>query len=150
MIYLSILPFSITAWLLGVSHSRNRSFSKYGFFALLILPILIDVQMLVIFITAFFILGFLYDQEGSAYALYLRLKAAFSKKAAPRVARPSVKRRKKRFEYKQKRGYSTYAENEPKSDQEQPDYTKAQDEESHRDKVRRQREEEIRQQREGG
>ncbi len=108
MFYLLLIPFSLIAWLLGVSHSKNNSFAKYGFLAFLILPVLIDIQTLVIFITAFFMLGFLYDQEGSLHALYLRLKAVFSKNTTASVAKPSVKRKKRRFEYKKKREYSSY------------------------------------------
>lgn len=74
-----ILPFSIVAWLLGMLHSRHsKGWAKWGFLILLAIPVFIETQALIIFIAAVFVLGYLFDQEGSIKNLLKRLKSVLS------------------------------------------------------------------------
>ncbi len=150
MFFLLLLPFSLLSWFLGVLHAKGKGSAKFGFLALLILTVPLDLQGLVIFITAFFMLGFLYEQEGSTHALYLRLKAVLGKNTPQSSTRAGKKGRKQRFEYKKKRKpppkRGDQGSREPKQEQASTD-NQAND--RYRDEVRKQREEEMRQKRAG-
>lgn len=79
MIVFFILPFSIVAWFLGMHHSRHpKDWAKWGFLILLAIPVFIETQALIIFIAGAFVLGYLFDQEGSIKNLLQRLKSVLS------------------------------------------------------------------------
>lgn len=81
-----ILPFSVVAWFFGMLHSRHpKGWAKWGFLILLAVPVFIETQALIIFIAAAFVLGFIFDQEGSIKNLLQRLKSVLSNKASGQI-----------------------------------------------------------------
>jgi len=92
-----LIPASLLAWFLGVLHFKVKAYAKFLFLLLLALPVFIEQEALIIFITAFFMLGYLYTEEKTFSVLFSRIQSAIFPSSSKRT-------KKKDYEYEAEQG----------------------------------------------